>query len=267
MRSYVATTSGQTHLRTAGEASDPAVVLLHQSPLSSAMYEPTIGPLAKLGWFVIAPDLPGFGQSDRPTRPWAIADFAQWLWELLDGLSVGSVHVVGQHTGATIAVEAYLHQPERIDSLILQGLPVYSERERRQKLATYAPGYERDRAGTHLMTVWERICGLYPEISVEDACQQALEYLSVGPDYGFAYRAVFEYEMKFDELQTAPISFLQGERDLVERMRDEVSTAFPAASYETIPGTDFVSIEHPDQFAAAVDRTLRRPPNNEGELP
>jgi pimeloyl-ACP methyl ester carboxylesterase len=257
-RNYINTVNGQTHIRTAGDRRDPAVLILHQSPLSSAIYEPLLQHLAHLGWFVVAPDLPGFGLSDRPLNQWGIPNFAHWAEEVCTELSLDSISVIGQHTGATIGVEMFVSNPDRVVSLILQGLPLYSDQERKEKISTYAPGYFRDEQGSHLLTIWNRIYGLYPGISIGCATRQVQEYLSIGPDYGLAYRAVFAYRLPVEMLQGAPLSFLHGDNDLVERMRQDITAAFPNAAYETIRGgSDFVSIEKPEEFAHSANLALR----------
>src|SRR5688500_17346826 len=55
-------------VRTAGDASKPALVLLHGFPNSSRMFRNVIGPLSD-SVYVVAPDLPGFGASDPPSEP------------------------------------------------------------------------------------------------------------------------------------------------------------------------------------------------------
>ena len=57
--------SGGTELSfiTAGEAAKPGVLLLHGSPSSARMFREIIPELSQVA-YVIAPDLPGFGESD-----------------------------------------------------------------------------------------------------------------------------------------------------------------------------------------------------------
>lgn len=254
-RFYVDTEWGQVHGRASGSSADPAVVFIHQSPLSSAIYEPMLGLLSEYGFHAIALDTPGFGMSDQANPHWKISDLAKGFWTVIDGLGLREINIVGQHTGATIGVEAFKQQPDRILSLILQGLPLYDDEEREEKKRSWAPGYEPTANGDHLIHIWKRVFELYPTISVEDANRQVLEYLSIGPDYGTAYRAVFDYEVDLESLQSAPLRLVHGENDLLERMSDRYRTVFPEAPYETIPGgTDFVSIEFPREFAAAIAR-------------
>lgn len=258
-RSYIDLPWGQVHVRSAGDPGDRSVVFLHQSPLSSAIYEPVLEPLAARGFHAVALDTPGFGMSDSTDRPWSIEDYASGFWQAVDRLGIERLDIVGQHTGATVAVEAHLQQPGRAGSLVLQGLPMYSESEIADKKAGYAPGYVPSMDGSHLKTIWDRVLGLYPEISVGDANRQVLEYLCTGPDYATAYRAVFDYRLDVDRLQEAPIVFLHGARDLLDRVSTEIREAFPLAPFETVAdGTDFVTIERPDPFVDALVGQLRR---------
>ncbi|MBW3602950.1 MAG: alpha/beta hydrolase, partial [Actinobacteria bacterium] len=113
---------GQVHLRRAGD-DGPVVVLVHQSPLSSRTYAPALPHLAGAGLVAVAVDTPGFGSSARPPADWSIPEYAAALWQVVDRLGLGTVALLGQHTGATISVEAALQRPSQSDRLILQGLP------------------------------------------------------------------------------------------------------------------------------------------------
>ena len=90
----------RVHYRVAGEG--PPVVLLHQSPHNSAELLPLMQVLAP-HFLVIAPDTPGYGQSDpvapAGTEP-GIDLFADALIGLLDALDLERVALFGSHTGA-----------------------------------------------------------------------------------------------------------------------------------------------------------------------
>lgn len=130
-RAYAAGPYGQTHFRYAQpEAPErPAVVLLHQTPSSGRPWE---GVLARLGRtrVAIAPDTPGFGDSDGPDEPVAIRDYAAALAETIKVLGVGPVDFVGDHTGAKIAAEIARQEPALVRKLVLYGAPVYSAAQR-----------------------------------------------------------------------------------------------------------------------------------------
>lgn len=257
-RGYLDLPWGQVHFRRAGDPTAPALVLVHQSPLSSATFEAVVEPLAASGLHVVAPDNPGFGMSDPTPTQWTIPEYASGLWQALDQLGLESVVLLGQHTGAVVACEAARQRPSSVRGVILQGLPLYTDTEREEKLAGYAPGYEPKPDGSHLRDIWERVWRLYPEIGVDEADRQVLEYLATGPDYATAYRAVFRHQVDVDALREIPIALVHGERDLVHRFTDQVLAAMPWAELDLIPGTDFPMDEHPEEFVRAVAKHARR---------
>lgn len=257
-RGYLNLPWGQVHFRRAGESGAPTVVLVHQSPLSSATFEGVLEPLAAQGLHVVAPDNPGFGMSDPTPTQWSIPEYASGLWQALDELGLDQVVLLGQHTGAVVACEAARQRPSSVRGVILQGLPLYSDAEREEKLAGYAPGYQPKADGSHLMDIWERVWRLYPEIGVAEADRQVQEYLATGPDYATAYRAVFRHQVDVEALRDIPVALVHGERDLVHRFTDEVVAAMPWAELELVPGTDFPMDEHPDEFVHAVAKYARK---------
>jgi pimeloyl-ACP methyl ester carboxylesterase len=68
---------------------------------------------------VFAPDLPGFGRSNREPREYLPAFFADFILALLDAMDAGPVHVVALSTSAEFAARAALAQPGRFASLTL----------------------------------------------------------------------------------------------------------------------------------------------------
>lgn len=258
-RGYVDLPWGQVHHRHGGEAGQPTLLILHQSPLSSATYDAAIGALATRGIRAIAVDTPGFGMSDAPPRPWSIPEYAEAVWQVADALGLGTLTLLGQHTGAIVGAEAALRQPRRVTRLILQGLPLYDGGERMEKKASYAPGYTPAADGSHLRTIWERVYRLYPRITPDEASRQVAEYLMTGPDYATAYRAVFDHVLDTGALRAIPTVLLHGSDDVVDRMTPVVTAALPEAPLIRIPdGTDFVMDEQTETFADLVAAQVTR---------
>jgi pimeloyl-ACP methyl ester carboxylesterase len=115
--------------RETGAADAPALLLLHGFPSASHMFRDLI-PLIADRFHIIAPDLPGFGQSDMPTR----GKFAYTFDNLADvigrfteviGLDRFAMYVFdyGAPTGFRIAVK----HPERITAIISQNGNAYEE--------------------------------------------------------------------------------------------------------------------------------------------
>jgi pimeloyl-ACP methyl ester carboxylesterase len=115
--------------REAGAADAPALLLLHGVPSSSHMFRDLI-PLLADRFHIIAPDLPGFGQSDMPARgKFAytfdhLADVIDRFTEVI-GLDRFAMYVFdyGAPTGFRIAVK----HPERISAIISQNGNAYEE--------------------------------------------------------------------------------------------------------------------------------------------
>src|SRR3989475_2462570 len=115
--------------REAGRADAPALLLLHGFPTSSHMFRNLIPPLAER-LHLIAPDLPGFGQSDMPDRSGFTYTFNN-IAKVIDrfteviGLRRFAVYVFdyGAPTGFRLAVS----HPERITAIISQNGNAYEE--------------------------------------------------------------------------------------------------------------------------------------------
>lgn len=72
---------------------------------------------------VICVDLPGFGRAQRPLAHYEFTDFADSVIELLSGLSLTNVMIVGFAFGAIVATEIAKRSPERIRAVCAIGIP------------------------------------------------------------------------------------------------------------------------------------------------
>ena len=95
------------------------VVALHGLGGTKGSFIPTVAALG--GRFrVIAIDLPGFGDSEKPIgASYDARFFARAVIDLLDALQLGRVHLIGNSLGGRVALEVGLRYPDRIDRLAL----------------------------------------------------------------------------------------------------------------------------------------------------
>jgi pimeloyl-ACP methyl ester carboxylesterase len=109
------------HCFVAGTHGSP-VVLLHGGGLDSASisWRACIGPLA-VQHRVFAPDLPGYGQSDKPEVEYTLDFYVNFLEHLLDALHLQKVSLVGLSLGGGIALSFTLRFPARVEKLVLVG--------------------------------------------------------------------------------------------------------------------------------------------------
>jgi pimeloyl-ACP methyl ester carboxylesterase len=103
------------------EGEGAPVLLLHGFPDSSALWRHQIPALVDAGFRAVAPDLRGFGESDRPakTEDYALRRSFVDMIMLLDELEVERAHVVGHDFGAGLAWALAALAPERVDRLVV----------------------------------------------------------------------------------------------------------------------------------------------------
>jgi 4,5:9,10-diseco-3-hydroxy-5,9,17-trioxoandrosta-1(10),2-diene-4-oate hydrolase len=94
------------------------VVLLHGAGEGAVGWYPVIGPLSA-HFRVIAPDIVGYGESDKPSAPYDRPYFSAWLGEFLDALHLQKINLIGTSQGGAISIQFALDNPERIDKLVL----------------------------------------------------------------------------------------------------------------------------------------------------
>ena len=115
--------------REAGRADAQVVLLLHGFPTSSHMFRNLIPALADR-YHLIAPDYPGFGQSDMPDRrtfAYTFDRFARLVEGLLDRLGVKRYAMYVMDYGAPVGWRLALAHPERITALVVQNGNAYEE--------------------------------------------------------------------------------------------------------------------------------------------
>lgn len=91
------------------------VLLLHGEPSWSYLYRKMIAPLAAAGHRVIAPDLIGFGKSDKPAErsDYTYARHVGWVQSLLDQLQLRDITLFGQDWGGLIGLRLVGENPQR----------------------------------------------------------------------------------------------------------------------------------------------------------
>jgi pimeloyl-ACP methyl ester carboxylesterase len=112
--------SGGTELSffMAGDSSTPAVLLLHGTPNSARMFREVVPALAQAA-YVIAPDLPGSGESDVLPAV-SFPAIGQAISELLDRLAIGPRFIYLHDWGAPVGLQIAMQAPERVLGLIVQ---------------------------------------------------------------------------------------------------------------------------------------------------
>lgn len=113
-----ATRAGGIHTVYLEAGQGPPIVLLHGLGATNASLLPTLWELAR-DHRVIAPDLPGFGDSGKPLRSYGAEFFSGWLAAFCDQMGVGRADFLGNSMGGRIALEMGMRHPDRVDRLVL----------------------------------------------------------------------------------------------------------------------------------------------------
>ena len=152
-RQFIDGRHGQIHFRYAGDRAAPALLLVHDAPGSAEQIEPLIEILAR-DHFVVAPDLPGHGESDAPPEQPSLADYAQDLAALLDELGLHAVTVRGVGFGSSAALAFACFHADRTTALELCALVLPSPEERAELQEKFAPAIEIEPDGAHWYRTW-----------------------------------------------------------------------------------------------------------------
>ena len=187
-RAYVSAGRCQLHYRRAGSEGAPVLVLLHQTPSTSAMYEPLMAALADR-YELFAFDTPGFGMSDALEAPFSIPAAASAIAAAVRWLRPGAQHWFGHHTGAALALQVAVTHPEQVARLAMSG-PCLLDEALRARLPVIAAPVPLAADGSHLATLWQRMAAKDAEAAPEIWQREALAGALSGSAYPEAYRAV-----------------------------------------------------------------------------
>ncbi|MBU2879003.1 MULTISPECIES: alpha/beta fold hydrolase [Aliiglaciecola] len=255
-RQYALIGERQVHYRYAG--SGPLLVLIHQSPNNSKELIPLIKYLAPY-FTVIAPDTPGYGQSDplgSTNHQASIDDFVDALASFLDVLDLQKPLLYGSHTGAIIGVRLAARYPQKIAALVANGVLINSADERKDLCDKYFPTYDIKWDGTHLSCLWSRLrdqhsffpwyerattsINYWPATDAEiDA--NFLNYMEAGNNYPVAYRAAVDYAIADDLIRlTVPSLMLAAKADTLSRYVEHYPPLPANVDIQTVP--DFCDI-------------------------
>ena len=260
-RRFVETSAGTIHCAIAGQDTGSDILLLHQTPRSWNEYREVL-PLLGARRRAIAMDTVGFGDSSAlPPGGDSIEAWADAALALLDALDVKRAHVVGHHTGATVATEMAVRAPERARSVVLSSAPFDDEQTRAAHLerGPIVDNVRPHEDGSHVLELWRTRAPFYPEGRADLLEAFLVDALKAGPRAPEGHQVVARYDMRAAVARLRCPVLLVGATDdpyaypALEPMR----AALPDAQVEVIEG-GMVPLpdQLPEQFATAVERFL-----------
>ncbi len=111
-----------------GPADEPVILLLHGEPTWSYLYRRMIPPLVSAGFRCVAPDLIGFGRSDKPTdrSAYTYNGHVAWMKKFIDAIELPVATLFAQDWGGLIGLRVATELPDRFERIAIgnTGLPV-----------------------------------------------------------------------------------------------------------------------------------------------
>lgn len=235
------------------------LVLLHAFPLSSAMWleqRELLGSRCR----VITPDQRGFGGSELGSDEPSLAECADDVLALLDGLGLDRVVLGGLSMGGYVAMELLRRAPERVSALLLADTKASADApEAREGRLRTAEAVERDGTDALAETMLPVLLGattLATRAAVAGRVR-GLVAAAPAPAVAWASRAMAARPDSFEVLRATdvPALVVVGEEDALSPVAQaqEMVDALPQGRLAVLPGAGHLTaVEDPAAFAAAV---------------
>ena len=202
-------------------ATQPVVLLIHGSGpgvTAFANWRLTMPALAER-FCVVAPDIVGFGYTDRPDGfSYDMASWTAHLVAVMDALGIARAHIVGNSFGGALAMSIAINHPDRLDRLVLMGAAgaPMAISPGLDAVWGYQPSVENMKALLHLFS--------YDTSALGDDLAELRYQASVRPGVAEAFSAMFPAprQRALDGI-THPIASIAGidHRTLIVHGRDD----------------------------------------------
>jgi pimeloyl-ACP methyl ester carboxylesterase len=110
---------GETHVLATGPAGAPPLVLLHAVSVSATEWYRNVDELSRHFRLYAIDAIGDCGRTEATILPSERAEYADWLFEVMEGLEVERAHVLGHSYGGFLAINFAVRYPERVDRLVL----------------------------------------------------------------------------------------------------------------------------------------------------
>jgi pimeloyl-ACP methyl ester carboxylesterase len=222
------------------EGNGEPIILVHGVGLDASIWRPQIDSL-RSAYDVIAIDMLGHGGSSLPRSDVRLADYADQIIAVADGLDLGKVHVIGHSMGALVALEFALSHPSRSLSLVaLNAVYCRTPQQRAVVEARAAAIGDANGSASPDEPIARWFGDPVPSAHVEHAGQVRRLLLSVDRiGYARSYRLFATSDMAHrDRLPrlTVPALFMTGaqDRNSISAMSRAMAAAVPGAQCAVI---------------------------------
>jgi pimeloyl-ACP methyl ester carboxylesterase/membrane protein DedA with SNARE-associated domain len=229
----------------AGEQA-PVVVAVHGSPGRASDFH-RMAPLLARHYHVIAPDLPGFGESTHAVPDYSIRAHARYVLELLDALGIERAHLIGFSMGGGVVLNIADLGPDRVESISMVSAIGVQEME---LLGDYHLNHALH--GAQLAGLW-MMRELVPHFGWLDGAMMGVEYAR--NFYDSDQRPLRDEMARYG----GPMLILHGEHDVlvpVEAAREH-HRIVPQSSIQLFDDDHFMAFMRPEKLTPAIESFLK----------
>ena len=264
----------RVHYLDEGPRDGTPVLMMHGEPSWSYLYRHMIGPVVEAGYRVLAPDLIGFGKSDKLTKKaeYSYALHVAWMRDWLDAMDLSNIALACQDWGSLIGLRLVADTPDRFAAVVLAngGLPAGEPApEAFRKWRTFSKRSPIFPIGKILQQATVR------ELSKAEVAAYDAPFPTRGSKAGArifpSLVPLGENEAVPDQLKAwevlegfdKPFTCAFSDRDPITRggdakFRARVPGAKDNPLHRTLRGHHFIQEDDPEGFAAAIIETAER---------
>jgi 3-oxoadipate enol-lactonase len=240
------------------------VILIHGYPLSHGIWDEQLS--LSQHYRILAPDLPGFGQTP-PVTNWSISDYANFILQILDERKIGQAVVMGHSMGGYIALEFAARYQDRLSGLglICTQAGADSDDARSNRMKTI----ERVKVeGTNFISDMMAEKLLSPNNLTDDPLVKTVKTIlqSASKDGVMAALAAMAHrDDHFDTLEkiSVPSLVITGDDDVLipAERSEQMAAKLKQATLEKIAGAGHLAMmEKPEAFNSILSKFLKSLP-------
>lgn len=268
----------QIAYREIGDVNAPAVLLLHGVPSSSRMYDALMQQLGDR-FHLIAPDYPGFGNSDAPTPDKFVYTFdhlATLIGHFTDAVGLKKYSLFMQDYGAPVGMRLAMARPQAVTSMVFQNGNVYADGlgkmwESRKAYWADRNAYEAKFQAAHLSVevTRQRHIGSDPDVSAynPDLWQDEVAFLNRPGEGAIQMALIYDYRTNLEAYPSwqqwlrehqLPTLVIWGKHDLAFTVAgaEAFNRDLPDAQIAVLDGGHFVMDTRLDEVASLTRQFL-----------
>ena len=259
---FIGATGMRHAVLVAGNPDGFPVLLIHGLGWDHTLWAALVGPLVEAGFRVIAPDLRGMGQSDKPDGAYSIDLYRRDASAILDALAIGEVMVVGFSLGGMIAA-ALASADVRVTRMVLACCTLHSDPEAERGTEAMLVWAQRDGALAFAQAQAETIWSPGWAAAHPDAVAAFIRKRSAmdQPALHRAFRASYGIDLRSDcsALRIPALVMAAIDDPFVPlAMARTVADAFPGTACEVFQSGHMLPLEQPVAFETSIKVFLQK---------